>query len=333
MSGSARLRLSMACWNYDRTSTLSSGRVVPDGIELNIQNLEVEEIFFRMLRHREFDVAELSLSSYCVGLARGDEHFVAIPIFPSRFFRHSSIFVSEVSGIREPKDLIGRRVGVPEYQMTAPVWIRGILQDEYQIDPWAVDYFTGGEEEPGREEKIKLALPEKFKVHPIGQDLTLSKMLADGEIDALYSARIPSTFYSESAKVRRLFDNYVDIEKRYFATHHIFPIMHVIVIRRSVYEANRWIARSLYKAFCEAKRLAQEELRVAASLKTMLPWQIAAVEETTKTMGEDWWPYGFNRNRFVIDTFLRYHHEQGLSSERLEPEALFAGETFDEFRI
>ncbi len=333
MSANSRLRLSMACWNYDRTSALASGRVVPDGIELNVQNLEVEEIFFRMLRHREFDVAELSLSSYCVGLARGDEHFVAIPVFPSRFFRHSCTFVATQSGIREPKDLVGKRVGVPEYQMPAPVWIRGILQDDYQVDPWSVDYFTGGEEEPGRDEKIELTLPDKFKVRPIGKDQTLAQMLANGELDALYSARTPSTFYAKPTQVRRLFENYVDLEKRYFNRHDIFPIMHVVAIRRPVYEANRWVARALYKAFCEAKRLAQEELLVAASLKTMLPWQIAAVEETVKTLGEDWWSYGFEKNRLVIDTFLRYHHEQGLSSTRLKPEMLFTSETFDEFRI
>ena len=286
-----------------------------------------------MLRNQEFDVAELSMSSYCVTLGREDPPFIAIPVFPSRFFRHSCIFVSEKSGIREPADLVGKRIGVPEYQMTAPVWIRGILQDEYGIDPTSVTYFTGGEEQPGREEKLKLNLPEKFRLEPIGPDQTLSRMLADGEIDALHTARAPSTFYSEKGKVRRLFPNFVDVEQAYFSKSKIFPIMHVIAIRREVYEQNRWIAQALFKAFTEAQRQAYQDLLVSASLKTMLPWQIASVEETIATLGSEWWPYGIDKNRHVIETFTRYHHEQGLSPRRLTIEEMFAPETFSEFRI
>src|SRR5215471_17151902 len=245
----SKLRLTLACWDYDRTRALADGSVRPDGIDLGVLNLHVEETFFRMLRNREFDVAEMSLSSYCVSLSREDRPFVAIPVFPSRFFRHSCIFVSAHSGIREPKDLVGRRVGVPEYQMTAPVWIRGILADEYGVDPASVTYFTGGEEEPGRQEKLKLELPPQFKVVPIGPAETLSAMLADGEIDALYTARTPSTFASRPAEVRRLFPDFVSVEKAYFQRTRIFPIMHVIALRRAVYESNRWLARSLLKAF------------------------------------------------------------------------------------
>ncbi len=327
------LPLSLACWNYDRTEALANGSVRPDGIDLNFQKLEVEETFFRMLRHREFDAAELSMSSYCVTLARDNPPFVAIPVFPSRLFRHSCIFVSAKSGIEKPEDLVGKRIGVPEYQMTAPVWIRGILQDEYGVDPTSVTYCTGGEEQPGREEKLKLDLPEQFRLERIGPDQTLSRMLADGEIDALHTARTPSTFYSEPNAVRRLFPDFVPVEKDYYARTGIFPIMHVVAIRREVYEANRWVAQSLFKAFCEAQRRLYDELLVTASLKTMLPWQIAAVEETVALLGNDWWPYGFERNRAAIDTFLRYHHEQGLSSRRLQPEELFAEETFESFVI
>ena len=329
----SRLKLSLACWGYDRVQALADGSIRPDGIDLNFQTLDVEETFFRMLRNREFDAAELSMSSYCVTLGRPDPGFVAIPVFPSRFFRHSCIFVSEKSGIRTPQDLVGKRIGVPEYQMTAPVWIRGILQDEYGIDPASVTYLTGGEEEPGREEKLKLNLPAKFRLERIGPGKTLSRMLADGEIDALHTARAPSTFYSEPGKVRRLFPDFVDVEKAYFAKTGIFPIMHVVAIRRDVYEANRWVARSLMKAFVEAQKRTYAELRVSASLKTMLPWQIAAVEDTIATLGDEWWPYGLARNREGLATFLRYHHEQGLSPRRLEPEELFAPETLEEFKI
>jgi 4,5-dihydroxyphthalate decarboxylase len=329
----SKLRLTLACWDYDRTRALADGRVRPEGIDLNVLPLHVEETFFRMLRNREFDVAEMSLSSYCVSLTRDDPAFVAIPVFPSRFFRHSCIFVSTKSGVREPKDLVGKRIGVPEYQMTAPVWIRGVLADEYGVAPASVKYFTGGEEEPGRDEKLKLNLPPDFSVTPIGPTQTLAQMLADGEIDALHTARTPSTFYARPDDVKRLFPNFVEVEKAYFRRTGIFPIMHVIAIRRSVYEANRWIAQSLFKAFCEAQAITYDNLAVTSAMTTMLPWQVAAVEEARAELGADWWPYGFARNRAVLDTFLRYHHEQGLSARRLEPEALFAPETFEAFKI
>lgn len=329
----SRLPLSLACWNYDRTQALVDGRVRPDGIDLNVQMLEVEETFFRMLRHREFDAAEMSLSSYCMTLTRPDPPFIALPVFPSRLFRHGCIFVSAASGITRPEDLRGKRIGVPEYQMTAPVWIRGILADEYGVDPADVTYVTGGEEQPGREEKLKLALPERFRVEPIGPEDTLSAMLADGRIDALHTARIPSTFYTRPDAVRRLFPDFKAVEQDYFRRTGLFPIMHVVVIRRDVYAANRWAARALCKAFEAAKALVQDELRVTASLRTMLPWQIAAVEETAALMGGDWWPYGVSANRAVLDTFLRYHHAQGLSARRLTVEELFAPECFEGFKI
>lgn len=329
----SRLSLTLACWDYDRTRALADGRVRPEGIDLNLIPLHVEETFFRMLRGREFDAAEMSLSSYAVSLMRDDPAFVAIPVFPSRFFRHSCIFVSAKSGIREPKDLAGKRVGVPEYQMTAPVWIRGILADEYGVDPVGVSYLTGGEEEPGRDEKLKLDLPAQISVAPIPAGKTLSAMLADGEIDALHTARTPSTFYSRPDDVKRLFPDFVAVEKAYFRRTGIFPIMHVIALRRDVYEANRWIAQSLFKAFVEAQAVAYENLRVTSAMISMLPWQVAAVEEAVAELGPDWWPYGFQKNRAVLDTFLRYHHEQGLSKRRLQPEELFAPETFEAFKI
>ena len=329
----SKLRLTLACWDYDRTRALADGRVAPEGIDLNLVPLHVEETFFRMLRNREFDAAEMSLSSYSVSLMREDPAFIAIPVFPSRFFRHSCIFISAKSGIREPKDLIGKRVGVPEYQMTAPVWIRGILSDEYGVEASSVRYFTGGEEEPGRDEKLKLDLPPKFSVTPIGPGQTLSAMLADGEIDALQTARTPSTFYSRPDDVKRLFPDFVPVEIDYFRRTGLFPIMHVIAIRRDVYEANRWIAQSLFKAFVAAQAIAYDNLKVTSAMTSMLPWQVAAVEQAVAELGADWWPYGFAKNRAVLDTFLRYHNEQGLSRRRLQPEELFAPETFEAFKI
>jgi 4,5-dihydroxyphthalate decarboxylase len=328
-----KITLSLGCWNYDRTRGLLEGRIQPDGIDLVYLNMPVEETFFRMLRHREFDVAEMSLSSYTLSLSRPERPFVAIPVFPSRFFRHSCIYVNAAAGIREPRDLAGKTIGNPEYQMTAPVWIRGILQDEYGVRPDSVTYRTGGEEEPGRSEKLKLDLPSAIKVQPIGPTQTLSAMLASGEIDALYTARMPSSYRTSGGKVKRLFENYVEVEKAYFRKTRLFPIMHTVVIRRELYEAHRWVAVSLYKAFCAAQKEAYEELYVTAALKTMLPWLTAHADDARREMGEDFWPYGFAGNRETLATFLRYHHEQGLSKRRLEPEDLFAPETLESFKI
>ena len=329
----SKLQLSLACWNYDRTRALADGSVQPDGIELTYLNLPVEETFFRMLRHREFDVAEMSLSSYAVSLFREPQPFVAIPVFPSRFFRHSCIYVNAKAGIREARDLIGKRVGTPEYQMTAPVWIRGILAEHYGVPVDSVTYVTGGEEEPGRDEKIALDLPANIRVQRIGATQTLAAMLDAGEIDALHTARMPSTFRTDNPNVRRLFGDYVRVEQQYFRDTRIFPIMHTVAIRRDVYEKNRWIAQSLYKAFAEAQRRTYDDLYVTAALKAMLPWLTAHVEEARALMGADYWPYGFAPNRAVLATFLRYHHEQGLSKRLLAPEELFAPEALESFRI
>jgi 4,5-dihydroxyphthalate decarboxylase len=329
----SKLKLSLACWNYDRTRALMEGSVQPDGIDLNYLNLPVEETFFRMIRHREFDVAEMSLSSYTVSMFREPRPFVAIPIFPSRFFRHSCIFINADSGIRNPKDLIGKRVGTPEFQMTAPVWIRGILSDQYAVPVESVAYYTGGEEEPGRTEKQKLDLPTSMRIHPIGETQTLAQMLVDGDIDALHTARMPSTFLTQPDKVRRLFPDYEQVEQQYFRDTGIFPIMHTVVIRREVYEENRWVAQALYKAFVEAQRHTYEDLYVTAALKTMLPWLTAHVEQTRAMMGENYWPYGFELNRKTLSTFLRYHHECGLSERLLDAQELFAPEAMESFKI
>ena len=329
----SQLRLTLSIWDYDRTRALADGSVQPDGIDLNVLELVLEETFFRMARHSEFDAAEMSLSSYTVSLGRTPQPFIAIPVFPSRAFRHSCIFVSAKSGIREPRELSGKRFGAPEYQLTAPVWIRGILADEYGVKPDSPEYWVGGQEQAGREEKLKLELPAGFRVRPIGPGQTLSAMLASGEIDALHSPRTPSTFYSRPEAVGRLFPDFMAVEREYYRRTRIFPIMHVVAIRRELYEANRWIAMSLYKAFAEAQRRAYRSLRETAAHKAMLPWLTAHVEDAVREFGEDWWSYGFKDNRHVINTFLRYHHEQGLSKRRFQPEELFAPETLEAYKI
>lgn len=285
-----------------------------------------------MLRHQEFDVAEMSLSSYTLSLFSSNPPFVAIPIFPSRCFRHSCIYVNGSSGIRKPQDLAGKRVGNPEYQLTAPVWIRGIMSDEYGVPVTSPTYFSGGQEEPGRSEKIALSLPAGFHLESIPSDKTLSQMIETGGIDALYTPRMPSTF-KPGGKVVRLFENYEQAEREYFEKTGIFPIMHTVVIRREVYEKNPWVAQSLYKAFVLAQRQAYKDLHETAALKYMLPWLIRHVEETEQAMGADFWPYGFQANVNNLNTFLRYSYEQGLSRRHLTAKDLFAPESLESFKI
>lgn len=329
----SKLRLSLACWNYDRTRGLMDGRIPVDGIDLTYLNLPVEETFFRMLRHHEFDAAEMSLSSYVLSLFSPMPPFIAIPVFPSRFFRHSCIFINRNNQIREPKDLVGKKVGTPEYQMTAPVWIRGILGDEYGIPVSSMQHFSGGEEEPGRPEKLKLSLPPEIKLQSIPETKTLSAMLDSGEIDALFTARMPSTFLRGSGSVQRLFPEYPTVEREYFQRTKIFPIMHTVVLRREVYEKYPWVARSLYKAFIQAQREVYDDLYQTAALKFMLPWLTRHVEETRELMGQDFWSYGYHANIATLQTFLRYSFEQGLAKRLLDPQELFAKEALEAFKI
>ncbi len=329
----SKLKMTLGCWGYDRTNALKDGSVIPDGIDLNFLDMSVEETFFRMLRHQEFDAAEMSMSSYTVTMFSEDRPFIAIPVFPSRIFRHSAIFINKNSGIKEPKDLIGKRVGCPEYQMTAPVWIRGIMSDEYGVPVDSVHYLTGGEEEPNRPEKIPLNLPDNIKVEPIGKDKTLATMLESGELDALYTARAPLSFYRDDSNIQRLFPNYPEVERDYFKKTSIFPIMHCVVIRRDVYEANPWVAQSLLKAFSQAQKITYDNISLTGSPMVMLPWVVSLIEEAKRTMGEDFWPYGFEKNRDTIATFLRYHYEQGLSQRQLQPEEMFATESMESFVI
>jgi ABC-type nitrate/sulfonate/bicarbonate transport system substrate-binding protein len=326
-----RLPLTLACGDYDRTRALLEGEVRPDGIDLTYLRLPVEETFFRMLRHREFDVAEMSLSTYAASLDHADRPFVALPVFTSRMFRHGGIFVNDSSGIQKPSDLRGKRVGNAEFQLTANVWIRGILADEYDVPLDSVTYLTGGQETPGRIEKG--TINTAFDITAIPPDRTLTDMLHTGEIDAFYGPRIPTSFYRGDGRVRRLFTDPMAAEKEYFARTRIFPIMHVVALRRDVYEADRWIAQSLYKAFTRAKNMANGAFLDASALRFMSPWLIQHAEADRALLGDDFWSYGLDANRRVLDTFLGYHHAQGLSPRRLSPEELFAPETLESFVI
>jgi len=328
----SKLPLTMAAVDYDRLAPIRDGRVPVEGIDLELLPMEVEEIFYRQARYAEFDVSEMSLSTYVLSLGRESFDYVAIPVFPSRYFRHQTMFINTRSGIERAEDLRGRRVGVPEYQITAGVWQRGILADDHGVQPRDVTWFSGGVEQPGRIEKQRIALPDDVAVTAIGPEQTLSAMLASGEIDALLSAHVPTAFYRHE-HVRRLFPDYKAVEQDYFRRTGIFPIMHLVVVRRSLLAREPWVARSLLKAFERARRVAREDLMYRSSLKVMLPWLADHVDETVAVLGEDYWTYGIEPNRHVLETFLRYSHEQGLAARRYEPEELFAPSTATEFVV
>lgn len=317
-----KLQVALAAVNYDRLRALEDGRIQPEGIDLNFLPLPVEETFYRQLMYQEFDVSEMSLSSYILTLNEPDPPFIALPVFPSRYFRHQTMFVNSKSGIEKPADLKGKRVGVPEYQITAGVWQRGMLHDEYGVRPEDMTFYSGGVEGTGRAEKIKLDLPPDVHVEAIRPDQTLSNMLVEGELDALFTAHVPSAFY-EHEHIVRLFPDYKDVEQRYFSGTGIFPIMHVMVLKRSLYDRHPWLAASLMKAFEEALKIARADLMYRSSLKIMLPWLADHVEETQRVMGEDYWPYGIEGNRKVLDAFLQYSYSQGLAKKLWDPDEVF----------
>ena len=328
-----KIHLTLACWDYDRTRALQEGKVQVEGVDLTYLPLRVEETFWRMLRDQEFDAAELSMGSYLMARDKGFPRFVAIPVFPSRAFRHSCIYINTDSGIKEPRDLVGKRVGVPEYQITMAIWVRGILQHEYGVQPEKMKWFTGGEEHPGRQDKIKHDLPQGIDIRPIGPNQTLSSMLEQGEIDAMISAHMPSPFVRRSPKVRRLITNFREVERDYYRRTQLFPIMHTVALREDTYEKYPWVAQSLCKAFSEAKKLCQESMYEFSALKYMLAWSIAEMEEEKEIFGEDLWPYGLEVNRHVLETLVQYAHEQGLIKKQLDLRSLFAPNTLDGFKI
>jgi 4,5-dihydroxyphthalate decarboxylase len=326
------IRISLACWDYDRMQALRDGTVKPDGVDVTFLPLMMPESAFRMLRHGEFEVAEMSLSWYTRTVFENPRPFIAIPVFPSRMFRHSCVYVNSKSGINRPEDLAGRRVGCPEYQMTAAVWLKGILADYYNVPVDSVEYQTGGLEQPGRTE-TPMNLPSSIRIRPIAEDQTLSAMLAAGEIDALYTAHRPSTFGGSDSAVRRLWSDPASVERAYFLQTRIFPIMHVIVIRWDIYAEYPWLAQSLMKAFEEAKRHAYRALYETTALKYMLPFMTESAEASRLMMGDDPFSYGLPGNEHTLSTFLRYSAEQGLSGRQLQPHELFAAETLETAKI
>lgn len=327
------LPLSMSVCNYDRTAALFDGRAPIEGCNVTLVALEPEESFHRAFKFQEFDVSEVSMSSYLMTTARGDAHYVAIPAFVSRLFRHSGIYIRTDRGIKGAADLKGKVVGLPEYQMTANVWIRGTLQEEYGVKPSDIKWRNGGLEDAGREERAAIKLPADIELKSIPKDRTLSDMLEKGEIDALISARAPSCFLRGAPNVARLFPNYPEAEEAYFRKTKLFPIMHAIGIRRSLVEKHPWLAVSVYKAFLKAKALCMHELGQIGHLHTSLPWSVYEHERLQQVMGHDYWSYGAHENRHTLETLTRYSFEQGLSTRKLDVDEMFVKSTYDLTKI
>jgi 4,5-dihydroxyphthalate decarboxylase len=319
----SKLRLTLACWDYDRTRPLMDRRVEPAGIDLDIQVLRPRQAFQRMLDDNEFQVSELSLASYTALKSRGACPFVAIPVALSKIFRHSCIYVRTGAGIDKPEDLRGKRVGTSQYSSTGLVFMRGMLQHDYGIASEDMHWFMGGLNTFVEKPLIPLNLPPKIKLDFLDKGQTLEGMFAAGELDALLSLYIPNLFLRGSPGIARLFPDYRQVEQEYYRRTGIFPIMHTVVVREDVHRAHPWVAASLYQAFCAARDLAVDGLYDTDALRVALPWLISHVEETRAVFGNDFWAYGLEPNRPTWEAIGRYVHEQGLAPRPVAPEELF----------
>jgi 4,5-dihydroxyphthalate decarboxylase len=315
------LHLTFACGPYDRTLALRDGSIQPEGIELNYIALQPSEIFWRMLQFKEFEISEMSLSNYTSLVSAGDAPFVALPVFPSRVFRHGYFFINAEKGIDRPADLKGKRGGVPEYTMTAAVYMRGLLAHEYDVKPTDIEWVQGRTDRLGRK------LPPDIRLTQAPPGAELGDLLERGEIDFMMTANNPLAFRRGSAKVRRLFSNYAEVEKDYYRRTRIYPIMHTVVIRRDVHERHPWVALNMYQALCRAKQHAYDLLADMGSPKVSSAWLQPLIEDEKEIIGPDWYPYGIAANRPSIEALLQYTYEQGLTERRVQLEELFAPST------
>jgi 4,5-dihydroxyphthalate decarboxylase len=328
----SNLQLSVAVGDYDRMRPLLDGAVAIDGVDPQFMVLEPEEIFFRAFRHADFDICELSLSSYSVKTAAGTSPYIAVPVFPSRAFRHTSVYV-RTDRIKSPADLKGRRIGVPEYQLTANIWVRMFLEEDYGVRPSDVTWVRGGYEQPGRVEKIRLDLPADVVVENAGADDTISALLAAGALDAVIGPRAPSCFERGHRDVGYLFADPRQAAAAWYRRTGLFPIMHTLGIRRSLAEKHPWLPVAVFKAFERAKSIALARLEDTSAAKVTLPFVEDQLRAARQLMGEDFWSYGLEPNRAVLSAFLQRHHHEGLSGRLLTPEELFHPAALELHRI
>ena len=319
----SKLKLNLACLDYDRVRPLMDGRVAAHGIDLNILPMRPRETFPRMLERQEFEASELSLASYTILKGKGDTRFVSIPVALSKLFRHSCIYVRKGAGISTPGDLKGKRVGTTQYGSTAVVFMKGLMQDEYGVRPEDIHWFMGGLEAPVQNPLLPLTLPDRIKLEFVRNGLTLEDMMARGELDALFSIYLPPSFLRGDMHIERLFPDYKLAEQAYFKKTGIFPIMHTVVLRRDIHEANPWAARNLFAAFQAAKDLAIEGLYDTDALHLTLPFLLDHIEENWRTFGHDFWSYGFEPNRPTLEAIGRWVYDQGLSPRVVKAEEIF----------
>jgi 4,5-dihydroxyphthalate decarboxylase len=326
------LALTYAGMVYDRTRALYDGEIRAEGIDLRYLRTGVEELFWRQGRYAEFDAAEFSLGAYLAGVEDPDRPFDAIPVFPSRAFRHSAIYVRADSPIVSPRDLAGGSVGTPEWSMTASLWMRGILGDHYDLDLTGLRWRTGGLEQAGRQEKSRVRPPERFSVDPLATGETLTGQLVAGELDAVITARPPRRFLAGDGSLRRLFTDPKAEELRYFQTSGIVPIMHVVVLRRALLREHPWIANNLRMAFEAARAGALSQLRDGAVCSSSLVWEADYAEEEVALLG-DAFAYGVEANAAALEAVLRYAHDQGFTAKPLEPADVFVPATLTDAKI
>ncbi len=331
-SGQAQLVLTGALNPCDQVGDLLSGAVRAHGINLNLLSLPVEEIFFRFTHHQEWALSEMSFAKYMALTAQGGAPMVALPVFTSRMFRHSAIYVRRDSGIQSPADLQGKTVGIPEWAQTAGVYVRGMLAEHHGVDLRTIKWVQAGVNQPGRQEKVALKLPAGI-AYESRQHASLDQMLQSGEIDAAITARPVNAFLAKHPDLGRLFPNFREEELAYFRATGIFPIMHLVVLRRTDFEANRWIAMNLFKAFDRAKRRSVERLRDITASSVPLPWAPALAHEFENDFGEDLWPYGIEPNRKTLEAFCRFTFDQGVACRRVAVDELFPPEVHHSFRV
>jgi 4,5-dihydroxyphthalate decarboxylase len=330
--GMGALRVVFAGGDYDHTRAFADGTIRPEAVDLTYVHLPTEETFWRMQRYQDFDASELGMSGYIGLVARGDCPFVAIPAFVSRTFRHGCLFVNSAAGIQAPADLRGKRVGLPNYGMAAALWIRGMLQHDHGVRPADIEWVQAGLREPGRQQPTRYSLPAEISLRSV-MDRPLDQMLVTGEIDALMTARMPPSFLSRDPRVRRLFPDYKEVEQDYYRRTGFFPIMHCVVLRRSLYEAHPWVAPNLLRALEASKQWALERAYDYDALRYPLPWLVPDMEEVRQLMGHDPWPYGVEPNRATLEAMCQYAQEQGLTQRRVAVEELFAPNTLEAFRV
>ena len=328
----SKLQLSLAVGPYDRTRALVDGSVQIDGVEPICMTLSPEEIFFRAFRHAEFDVCELSLSSFTVKTAQGNCPYVGVPAFVSRTFRHTSIYV-RTDRIKKPEDLKGKKVAVPEYQLTANVWARAILEEEFGVKPSDISWVRGPITDAERPEKISIKLPPDVKLEDAPAGKTISQLLADGEVDGFIAPRAPQLDLAKHRNIGWLFSDPTAAAKDYYRRSGIFPIMHLVGVRRELVQQHPWLPAALLKAFERAKAAALELLNDTSATKVTLPFVEENLKAARELMGEDFWPYGVASNRKTLEAFLRRHHAEGLSSRLVQVDELFHPSTYESFKI